>query len=75
MDAAKANGSELRIAAVAGVSSAPMESSSDEAKEAEGKRGGGKEELGGERRITGVVLEGGEEIPCDRVSVFFVCSG
>ena len=64
MEAAKARGAEVRIATVAGVSSAPVDPPSDEAKEETEKGGGGKEK--GRRRVTAVMLEGGEEIPCDR---------
>lgn len=65
MEAAKARGAEVRIATVSGVSSAPVDPPSDEAK-GESKKGGGGTEEGG-HRITAVVLENGEEIPCDRV--------
>lgn len=58
MDAAKEKGAELRIAAVSGVSSSPVDA---------GSEGGG----GGERQITAVVLEDGEEVPCDRVRKSF----
>lgn len=52
MDAAKEKGAELRIAAVSGVSSSLVDADS---------------EGDGERQITAVVLEDGQEIPCDRV--------
>lgn len=62
MEAAQAKGAELRIGTVTGVSTAPVAGVSD---------GGEKEDANGdgERRVTGVVLENGEEIPCDRVSL------
>lgn len=65
MDAAKSNGAEVRIAAVTGVSSAPMDSPSSE--EAGSGGGSGAGDNPGGRRITGVTLESGEEVACDRV--------
>lgn len=62
MEAAQARGAELRIGAVAGVSTAPVAGVSEGGEE---KGEGGD----GERRVTGVLLGDGEEIPCDRVIV------
>jgi len=55
MDSAKqGESSEFRIATVLGVSSSPMDE-------------GNKDEGGRDWRMISVVLEDGEEIPCDRV--------
>lgn len=61
MEAAKEKGAELRIATVSRVATSPMEAAESE--------GGGKEgqDDQGDQRVTAVVLEDGEEIPCDRV--------
>lgn len=65
MEAAQAKGAEVRIATVTGVSTAPVEVSSGDAGTGEKRKDEGEE---GERRVVGVVLEGGEEVPCERVS-------
>lgn len=57
MEAAKDKGAELRIATVSKVATSPVEA-------AEGK---GEQEGERDQRVTAVVLEDGEEIPCDRV--------
>lgn len=61
MEAAKEKGAELRIATVSKVATSPVEAAEPE--------GGGKagQEDGGDERVTAVVLEDGEEVPCDRV--------
>lgn len=63
MDAAKAKGAELRIATVSKVATSPVEAAAEP--ESGGKAG---QEDGGDERVTAVVLEDGEEIPCDRVN-------
>lgn len=70
MEAAKAKGAELRIGTVEGVSSAPVESSEegkDKGAGSRGGRGGGEKGVSDERQITGVLLDSGEQIPCDKV--------
>lgn len=64
MEAARAKGAELRIGTVAGVSSAPVESSEEGKYEG---AGGGEKGVSDERRITGVLLDSGEQILCDKV--------
>eukprot|EP00903_Cladosiphon_okamuranus_P015426 g14249.t1 len=59
MEAAKERGAELRIATVSNVATSPVEA-------ADGKS---EQEGEGDKRVTAVVLEDGEEIPCDRVVV------
>lgn len=65
MEAAKEKGAELRIATVSKVATSPVEAAEPE--------GGGKagQEDGGDERVTAVVLEDGEEVPCDRVRQTF----
>lgn len=65
MEAAQAKGAELRIATVTGVSTTPLEGSAEEESTGEKQASSDQER---QRRITGVLLEGGELIPCDRVS-------
>lgn len=74
MQAAQAKGAELRIAAVAGVSTATVAAEERGGEEKEkGKGAGDSSDEGRERRISGVVLEDGEEIACDRVSILLQC--
>lgn len=61
MEAAQSKGAELRIGVVTGVSMTTLVSEDGES----GKTAGPGSDM--KRRITGVVLEDGEEIPCERV--------
>ena len=65
MEAALAKGAELRIGTVSGVVSIAASESPGEGAGAAGSVKGNA--VGDERRITGVSLDSGEEIPCDKV--------
>ncbi|CAM9119458.1 unnamed protein product [Ascophyllum nodosum] len=67
MEAALAKGAELRIGTVSGVVSIAASESPGEGAGAAGSVKGTA--VGDERRITGVSLDNGEEIPCDKVVV------
>lgn len=65
MEAAIAKGTKLRMATVTGVTTTPVEGFVEWESTWSTQMSDDQSE---QRRVTGVLLEGGEEVPCDRVS-------